>query len=378
MSTILKALRRLEEDSPKAGSATDFTNTGDELPGTGSLAAEELRDRILVEEHASEASADAQRDPNKKRRITIAASVVVLMLILGFGLYSSISDEAVAPTEPKKITVATALPPTPSAAPTPRSAPPTRVRAAAPIADPTAQAAVAEPVSIHPIASQVTGSAPEEAPAFVPVLPVVIPQPATSTVAASPKPALASPPTASKPGARKAEMRSVAAKPSPPPTAADPSALAAVTPTTAARAVDSHRAIATPKASQPEPSVPRSRPEATNPESGAPSVSASLPTPVPEERPGTSRPSLTPSARKNELTYRPHFPELAIVRTAWHPDAARRSAKIRLEATNEVLTLREGDAVGGLVVREISPSAVVFKAGEVEIRRRVGQSRSSD
>jgi hypothetical protein len=71
-----------------------------------------------------------------------------------------------------------------------------------------------------------------------------------------------------------------------------------------------------------------------------------------------------------------HIPDLTILRTAWHPDPDRRSAKIRLESTNEILNLREGDAVGGLVVQGISPSAVVFKAGEVEIRRRVGQAGS--
>jgi hypothetical protein len=42
------------------------------------------------------------------------------------------------------------------------------------------------------------------------------------------------------------------------------------------------------------------------------------------------------------------------------------------------LNLREGDAVGGLVIREISPSAVVFNAGDVEIRRRVGQEESGN
>jgi hypothetical protein len=61
-----------------------------------------------------------------------------------------------------------------------------------------------------------------------------------------------------------------------------------------------------------------------------------------------------------------------VLRTAWHPTPDRRSAKIRVEATEEVLTLREGDAVGGMVVKEISPSAVVFTAGDVEIRRRIG------
>jgi hypothetical protein len=40
------------------------------------------------------------------------------------------------------------------------------------------------------------------------------------------------------------------------------------------------------------------------------------------------------------------------------------------------LNLREGDAIGGLVIQEISPSAVLFKAGDVEVRRRVGHPGS--
>ena len=49
-----------------------------------------------------------------------------------------------------------------------------------------------------------------------------------------------------------------------------------------------------------------------------------------------------------------------------------RSPFIRIEASEEVRTLSEGDAVGALVIKEISPSAVLFEAGEVEVRRRVG------
>jgi hypothetical protein len=379
MSTILKALRRLEEDGPTTGTATDFTNPADPLAGTGPLVADELRDRILAEEHAAEAGAGAQRNPDTKRRIAIGAAALVLMLVLGSGIYSSMSDETVAPTEPEKIALATALPSTPSPAPTPRPAPPTaRVREAAPIDDPASVAAAAKSVSLHATVSPLTASPPAETPAVVPIPPVTIPQSAAASVAPSPKAAFDSPTATSKPGARKTPARSVAAKPSPPPKADDPLAIAAVTPTEAARAVDSQRTIATSEASRSKPATPRSRPKPTNVERRTPSVSAALPKRVPEERPGTSRPSTSPSPRQSEFAFRPHFPDLAVVRTAWHPDAARRSAKIRLEDTNEVLTLREGDAVGGLVVQEISPSAVVFKAGDVEIRRRVGRAGSSD
>ena len=40
--------------------------------------------------------------------------------------------------------------------------------------------------------------------------------------------------------------------------------------------------------------------------------------------------------------------------------------------SDEVVTLSEGDAVGALVVKEITPSSVLFSTGDVEIRRRVG------
>jgi hypothetical protein len=73
---------------------------------------------------------------------------------------------------------------------------------------------------------------------------------------------------------------------------------------------------------------------------------------------------------------RPDLSDLTIIRTAWHPSADRRTAKIRLEDTNEIMNLREGDAIGGLVIMKISPSAVLFKAGDVEVRHRVGHPGS--
>ena len=84
--------------------------------------------------------------------------------------------------------------------------------------------------------------------------------------------------------------------------------------------------------------------------------------------------SSTPPQDVERIDHR-GLPDVSVVRTSWHPDASRRSTRIRLEDTRELVTLRQGDAVGGLVVQEISPSAVIFAAGEIEIRRRVGQGR---
>ena len=68
------------------------------------------------------------------------------------------------------------------------------------------------------------------------------------------------------------------------------------------------------------------------------------------------------------------LPDVTVLRTAWHPKSERRSAKVRLTATDETLTVHEGDSVAGLVLQEITPSAVVFSANGVEVRRRVGES----
>jgi hypothetical protein len=90
--------------------------------------------------------------------------------------------------------------------------------------------------------------------------------------------------------------------------------------------------------------------------------------------PAPSKPP--PPAPEVEVVQRPGLPDLTVIRTSWHPTSDRRSARIRLEAQNELVTLREGDAVGGMVIKEISPSAVIFSAGEVQIRRRVGEASS--
>jgi hypothetical protein len=68
----------------------------------------------------------------------------------------------------------------------------------------------------------------------------------------------------------------------------------------------------------------------------------------------------------------PPAPDVAVLKTAWHPDAARRSARIEVQGFPEALNLREGDAVGTLVVVSIEPSAVVFLHGGREVRHGVG------
>jgi len=62
-----------------------------------------------------------------------------------------------------------------------------------------------------------------------------------------------------------------------------------------------------------------------------------------------------------------------VERTSWHPKPERRVAWVRLEGSSAVREVREGDALGTLVVKEIRPSAVVFLHGAEQLQRRVGE-----
>lgn len=68
----------------------------------------------------------------------------------------------------------------------------------------------------------------------------------------------------------------------------------------------------------------------------------------------------------------PRLPPIVVTRTVWHPEPGRREAVVELEGRAEPLRLREGDAVGTLVVGEIEPSGVLFLRDGVEIHARVG------
>ncbi|MEE3329574.1 MAG: hypothetical protein VX246_01790 [Myxococcota bacterium] len=72
-----------------------------------------------------------------------------------------------------------------------------------------------------------------------------------------------------------------------------------------------------------------------------------------------------------KVIHRPLDPPVLLpVRTIWHPKAERREA--RLEAiSGQAQVVREGDEVDGYTVREISPSAVVFERGGETVRVRV-------
>jgi len=349
MSTILKALRRLEEDSPTAAASSDS------LPATDPLAADELRDRILAEEFAAQAAAVAQHESGRTRRFALIGAAALLTLAVGVGAYMMSTRTS---SDQSADLVAATPPP---------SSPPVPV-AASEVEDPRAGDALMGVVAIQPTEDREV------------VSPVSVPPPLPDPVPASTET---------------------------PPKQEDEMALAAVTPTPSVRAANLDRprpatetvlAEAAPQPqpqpqpqSQPRPQAQRSRPKPTVASANPPSVSAPKPASPTPQSPPRDAPKPSPSVQKSKpAKSRPtsdtrqvdHHdspvptPDLTIIRTSWHPRSDRRSAKIRLEESEEILTLREGDAVGGLVIQEISPSAVVFKSGDVEIHRRVGQPGS--
>jgi hypothetical protein len=75
---------------------------------------------------------------------------------------------------------------------------------------------------------------------------------------------------------------------------------------------------------------------------------------------------------EHEVIQRAKLPTLSVEKTIWHPDADRRVAVVKLIDTEEVLRLKEGDAVGTLVVKVIKPGSVLFSHDGIEVVYNVG------
>jgi hypothetical protein len=117
-----------------------------------------------------------------------------------------------------------------------------------------------------------------------------------------------------------------------------------------------------------------------------PAREAETQTAAPRPQPAAEKPSKQPAksaaveprkpepgeATSSEIA-RAEIPGLRVERTVWHPVAERRVALIELDQSAERREIREGDAVGPLVVSEIEPSGVVFVHEGVEMRRRIGE-----
>ncbi|HEY5656961.1 MAG TPA: hypothetical protein VIY27_04155 [Myxococcota bacterium] len=68
-------------------------------------------------------------------------------------------------------------------------------------------------------------------------------------------------------------------------------------------------------------------------------------------------------------------PGIRVEQTFWHPTRERRVAVLTLPGREQPLRVKEGDAVGGLVVSEIEPSGVVFAHEGGQVRHALGEPR---
>jgi hypothetical protein len=282
VSTILKALRRLEEEREAEP--------------------RDLRDQVVARPTAPEA--------RPRLPLLIGAGAVGAALVIGGFLYLERGDGTPAPPA-----AARSVPPPP--APTggvARAIPETRIDVPPPPREAPRPARVAS--TLPPAPRPTPGvAAPPPAPAAVPE---PAPAPVVASVSAPPKPT----------------PEPVRASPAPEPASA-PAAPPDPMPSTA-EAPPVEPASPPPPAIEPEPAPPPGI-------VGEPAV-----------------------ARRRPL------PRIVVERTLWHPYNERRVAYLTVEGHEGTVELREGDAVGEAVVKQIDPSAVLFVHRGVEIRRRVG------
>ena len=106
----------------------------------------------------------------------------------------------------------------------------------------------------------------------------------------------------------------------------------------------------------------------------APAPEAITRTPTPEPAPKPALPARAEPSPEPEVAVVAHRPDVWVERTQWHPSPDKRSAIVRIGEGFEARELREGDAVDGVVVKEIRPSGVLFLHEGAEFKRGVGAS----
>jgi hypothetical protein len=327
LSTILKALRRLEkEKAPK--------------------------DRPLREQVATSGD-DGRGDEPAPRRWpilvgAIGAGVFTGLAVLFLLLYRGAPSEEVPGAMPAQPAETAAAPPAPAAParkgilrPIPRAQPPAAARPPAP-----AEVEVAEEVevidrgTVPPRIALESGTPPE-------------------ADAAAPRP-----------GSVRPFQRS------------DPKALPGrhLLPEEQPVAVEAPEAEATappaPEIARPAPAPEMARPEPA-PEIArrAPAPEIERRTPAPEvanRAPAQPEPEVAKPAARPPAPPAPAFPALRVEGTTWHPTAERRVALVAV-GDEGAQSVREGEQVGGAVVRRIEPSGVVFEHAGREVRRKVGE-----
>lgn len=109
---------------------------------------------------------------------------------------------------------------------------------------------------------------------------------------------------------------------------------------------------------RPLPRAPERKPEPTR--------VAALPPPEPP-------PERRPAGRIVESDpWEVSFPDLRLEAVRWHPDAARREARLLVDDTRSVAA-REGDVIVGVAIQRIDPGAVELRLGNTTRLIRIGQ-----
>jgi len=115
----------------------------------------------------------------------------------------------------------------------------------------------------------------------------------------------------------------------------------------------------------PTPVAPKRAPAPVAPKP-APEVAAARPAPPPVEPPQNA-------ARTAAEPPPPEAPALEVEKTQWHPLADRRIAWLRVAGEREPRRVVEGDVVDGMLVAKIEPSGVVFERNGEQLHRALGK-----
>ena len=314
MSTILKALRRLEEEKSASGSRP-------------------LREEI--------AKPPFSAGPPPRRGLPVVGLAIGFALLLGFATWWLLPPEAadeptIAGTAAEAGNLARVESEPASAE---RSAARRSVARSSVAADGPPAEAFSSPVEVVPrptVTPRVPIElSPREAPAEVAAAPVPEPVAPSTKAKAPPKP----PVVAVAPTPKPRPVSRPAPRPSATPEVAAPSAPAERVPAVAERPA---RVAVAPKPDPPP------TPEAVKPAPVAPA-----PLPVEPTPPVVAA------------------PRIRVDKTLWHPQRDRREAVVGLEGA-AVRRVHEGDVVGRFVVSEIQPSGVVFESDGTTLRRGIG------
>jgi hypothetical protein len=258
--------------------------------------------------------------------------------------------------------------------------PPAPAVSSGPAQEAVAPLAAAAPPQLAPAPSIVVPPAPPVAPA-----PATLPPPQPAPVAAAmpgpsaaPAPVAAAPPpgaptAAHEPGAAPEAVEAPLDVVVEPPAAPAPVVAPAVPRESAAP-------VARPVKETP-PRVARLEPQATAPQAALPGRAAArseagavVAQPVThgsndsaaDEDVRTVEPARRRTARATAT------PGVSVLRTIWHPKAERRTALLEVTGGESPHEYREGDRVGSFTLLRIEPSGVVFERDGVELREKIG------